>query len=106
MPRLCCEISVGFLEEVNAKPRPEGNKSGLEVESWEAPTATGHRASQARPQAAAQELEAGTTGPEGTGAVECEWRLSRRGCGKMLGEFSCWQFHAISSATSWGQAPA
>lgn len=45
MPGLCCEISVGFLQEVNAEPRPEGNKSGLEVESWEVPTAIGHRAS-------------------------------------------------------------
>ena len=45
MPRLCCEISVGFLQEVNAEPRPEGTKSGLEVESWEVPTAIGHRAS-------------------------------------------------------------
>ena len=38
-------VWVGFLEEVNAEPRPEGNKSGLEIESWEAPTAIGHRAS-------------------------------------------------------------
>lgn len=45
MPRLCWEMSMGFLEGVKAKPRPEGNKSGLEVESWEAPTVICHRAS-------------------------------------------------------------
>lgn len=71
MPRQCCEISVGFLEEVIAEPSPEGNKDGLEVQKLREAYShmpQGQRVrsvgpGQAGPQVPAQEHEVGTRGP-------------------------------------------
>lgn len=45
MPQLCCEVSVGFLEEGVPELSPEGYEGDLEFESCEEHTAITCRAS-------------------------------------------------------------